>query len=88
MMRPLLMEMWINGLFAQVIDVVKAEALEEVDGISVQSIRAIIGGHPQRRALRPSAQTWDVFMEHGSGKAIVELIDGFILRIVKHGKGK
>jgi hypothetical protein len=87
MMRPLLKEMWIEGYFGQVITIIKDEALEETGGISVQSIRAIIGGHPQRRALRPTAQTWDVFMEEHSGKAIVEIIEGFILRIVKKGKG-
>jgi hypothetical protein len=77
----ILLTMWLDGLYSQVITLVKT-VYKKTPG-KVQSIRLQIAGKAQNRALKASAAEWETYMVYVYPEDAVKYIDGFLLRIVR-----
>lgn len=61
---------------------VKSKALKDSKGTKVQSVRLIINGYLQRRALKPTEKTWDTYMTYAFPGEALQYISGFVVRVV------
>lgn len=79
-MTGILKTLWLDGHYKQAITY--AKTLRKNRG-KVESIRLVIAGRPQRRALQPTQAEWETYMVHVFPEDAIQYIDGFILRIRK-----
>ncbi len=80
-MQGLLQTLWLDGYYSQAVTYLKAYVKIKHPRGRVESIRLVIAGKPQRRALSSSVAEWETYMVHAFPGKALEYIDGFILRV-------
>lgn len=78
--------LWLDGYYSQAITLVKYYAKIKYPRGRIESIRLVIGGRLQRRAISNKSAAWETYMVHAFPEKALEYIDGFMLRIRIPGK--
>lgn len=73
--------LWLDGYYSQVITYLKTHAKVKYPRGRVESIRLVIAGKTQNRAIDASNAVWETYMVEAFPEEALQYIDGFILRI-------